>query len=634
MTHSALWFEKSNQPNGFVWKASGEPVAYRRNSLWLAGLLACAWGQAGEPDPHPVTPTHTFGRGFDLDRGTDLSVTLAGIPVNLPSTVWGPGYLDTNIWIAELEGPVQYQRGPYLVEEGGFALAGSVRKDLLATVERPSLTAEYGGAEADRFARMLWMDARPAGAATFSYALEGTRNTHPWDELDSSARLNAAFRLGREDRDRGWNLTILATHERGDGIAPDPLRPEPESEEELHEGDGIRSRRLLLGAGLRTEDGVGVTTRIQAYGGVSAQQSWGDYTYFLRDPEHGDQLELVDRRGFLGLEGGRQWRDRSGLFARWDYQAGFQARVDQVAAAEVFATQDRSRIQPLMQGQAALYHGALFAQGIARLGAGWRASLGLRLDTQRNQVTGTANPGQRSATLVSPKFGLAYRPVPDTEFSLNHGKGFRPGNAFRDPQPMTRATGTDLGAQTRILGPWTGGITLWTLDLDAETGLDPAWNAFVAQGRSRHRGLEWHNVVRQGPWSGELCLAWSQARFRDLPAGQDPVPGAVSQTGFLALGWQSGPLGLKASLKRLGAYALTPDNAVLADPQDALELRATREWRDWSVSVAVLNAFSKRKYNQEYYYLSRLAAEPAAVWDRHVRKADPQAIRLELTRRF
>jgi hypothetical protein len=36
----------------------------------------------------------------------------------------------------------------------------------------------------------------------------------------------------------------------------------------------------------------------------------------------------------------------------------------------------------------------------------------------------------------------------------------------------------------------------------------------------------------------------------------------------------------------------------------------------------------------EYYYLSRLADEPAGAWGRHGRKADPQALRLEICRRF
>jgi hypothetical protein len=630
--------ERSNRSNAFIYLLREDPMAHRGNVVCLAGLLAWGWAAPGwgqEPEAFASpTPAHTFGRGFDLDRGIDFSVTLGGIPANLSSTVWGPGYLDTGVWIPELEGDVQRARGPHRADQDGFAIAGSASRDL-GPVANPSLTAEYGGAEADRFGRLVWLGSRPVRGATFTGALEATRTSRPWDELDPSSKFNGAFRLGREARDRGWNVTVLATRENGDGGAPDPLRAE-EDADELHEGDGLRTRRLLLGAGLRRENASGVTTRFQVYGGVSTMSAWGDYTYFLRDAERGDQLERVDRRQFLGLEASRRWPAWRGPVGEWDLRAGLQARVDCLGAAEVFATQDRARFQPLMRGQADLYQQALYGQAATSLGAGWRASLGWRLDAQSNHVDDTApgNPGNRSGALLSPKLGLAYRPGPDTEFSLDHGGAARPGNAFRDPQPLTRITGTDLGVRTRVLGPWTSGVTLWTLDLQAETGLDPRWDAYVAQGRSRRQGLEWHNVVRQGPWDLELSLDWTHARFRDLPHGQDHVPGALGQTGLLAVGWKGASRAVKVSWKRAGAYALTADNSVLADPQDSVELKLTQAWRDWTFSAGVLNLFSLRKYNQEYFYLSRLNTEPAGVWDRHVRKADPQAVRFEITRRF
>jgi len=55
----------------------------------------------------------------------------------------------------------------------------------------------------------------------------------------------------------------------------------------------------------------------------------------------------------------------------------------------------------------------------------------------------------------------------------------------------------------------------------------------------------------------------------DLPHGQDHVPGALGQTGLLAVGWKGASRAVKVSWKRAGAYALTADNSVLADPRTA-----------------------------------------------------------------
>src|SRR5437667_2962869 len=60
-------------------------------------------------------------RGFNLDHGTDLALTVAGAPVNMPTHAHGQGYSDANFLIPELISGVQYKKGPYYADEGDFA---------------------------------------------------------------------------------------------------------------------------------------------------------------------------------------------------------------------------------------------------------------------------------------------------------------------------------------------------------------------------------------------------------------------------------------------------------------------------------------------------------------------------------
>ncbi len=51
-------------------------------------------------------------RGFNLDHGTDIAITVAGVPLNLPTHAHGQGYADANFVIPELISGVQYKKVP------------------------------------------------------------------------------------------------------------------------------------------------------------------------------------------------------------------------------------------------------------------------------------------------------------------------------------------------------------------------------------------------------------------------------------------------------------------------------------------------------------------------------------------
>ncbi len=119
------------------------------------------------------------------------------------------------------------------------------------------------------------------------------------------------------------------------------------------------------------------------------------------------------------------------------------------------------------------------------------------------------------------------------------------------------------------------------------------------------------------------------------PAGLDHVPGSVPHTGYVGVGWKGRSLSVDLHWRRTGVRPLTRDDSRSADRQDAVALRVQQDWQAWSLALDVLNAFSRKTYNQEYFYTSRLPGEGAGgVADRHLKPADPQTIRVELRRRF
>ena len=63
-----------------------------------------------------------FLRGFDLDHGTDIQLTVDGIPVNMVSHAHGQGYADLHFMIPELVDQVEFAKGVYHAEKGNLPL--------------------------------------------------------------------------------------------------------------------------------------------------------------------------------------------------------------------------------------------------------------------------------------------------------------------------------------------------------------------------------------------------------------------------------------------------------------------------------------------------------------------------------
>jgi len=67
-----------------------------------------------------------FLRGFDIDHGTDISLSVDGMPVNMVSHAHGQGYSDLHFAIPEIVSKIDFGKGPYYANHGDFTTAGYV----------------------------------------------------------------------------------------------------------------------------------------------------------------------------------------------------------------------------------------------------------------------------------------------------------------------------------------------------------------------------------------------------------------------------------------------------------------------------------------------------------------------------
>lgn len=96
-----------------------------------------------------------FLRGYDIDHGTDISISVDGIPVNLVSHAHGQGYADLHFLIPELVKNIDHGKGPYYAMQGNLATAGYVQFETKNKLDKNLLQVETGLFNTQRALAML-----------------------------------------------------------------------------------------------------------------------------------------------------------------------------------------------------------------------------------------------------------------------------------------------------------------------------------------------------------------------------------------------------------------------------------------------------------------------------------------------
>jgi len=599
-------------------------------------------------------------RGFNLDHGTDLSVTVGGAPVNMPTHAHGQGYADLNFLIPEIVRGVQYKKGPYYADEGDFSSAGAVNMDYANVLERN--IAEVG-AGSDGYRRALLAASPSVWGGHFLTAVELFHNDGPWDNPDNFKRLNAVLRYSQGDVLNGWSVTASSYDGTWNSTDQVPLRAIHDNEISrfgaINPTDGGRSYRYSL-VGQWQQTAETTVTKVDAYLIDYKLNLFSDFTFYLDNPEPpfgngtGDQFEQADKRVVSGLKTSRGWYTRLGGHDM-DNTIGLQVRNDNIANVALNHTQDQHVLDVTSQDHVVQTSVGLYFQNGFRWAEKFRSVAGVRTDIYRWDVNSDlqANSGTAHDSITSPKLSFIFGPWAKTEYYLNGGYGFhsndgRGSTITVDPatlqpvskvSPLVRTKGSEVGVRTAILPHWQSSLALWILDIDSELLFVGDAGTTEPSRPSRRDGIEWANYYTPTPWlTFDADLAYSKARFTDSEPGTGNfIPGSpegVASAG-ISIDTLAGFLG-SLRMRYFGPRPLTEDNSVRSKSSTLVDARVGhRFFRSWRAIIDVFNLFDAKVSDIDYYYTSRLQGEPlAGVEDTHTHPAEPREVRFSLVATF
>ncbi len=441
----------------------------------MPGLFAVQHAGGGKANQY-------FVRGFDADHGTDVAIGIDGVPVNMVSHAHGQGYADLHELIPELVSSVDVRKGPYEVFDGDLATAGAIDIHLVDRVDESSASASFGSWNTGRGLVIAGVD---RGTTHAVVAGEAFTTDGPFENPEDLVRMNAYAKVTTQPLD-GLRLTVggNAYGSGWTGSGQIPLR-------EVESGDlGWFATEDPSEGGQSTRRNVYATAEVQPRNNqtffVRAWQSsyrlnlYSNFTFFLNDPEHGDEIEQEDERTLSGFD--TWWRDeeRAGEFT-FTTRLGAQGRQDHIDA-RLFHDENRERLETDVDAH--VDEGRIGAY--AREEIAWRDKLrlvgGARIDHYTFAVDdrldvpadGVSSSGVRDAALISPKANLIVSPWKRLDLFVNFGRGFHSNDArgvvqSTDPvDPLTVATGYETGLRVHDdMGEVA--VAAWALDLDAET---------------------------------------------------------------------------------------------------------------------------------------------------------------------
>jgi outer membrane receptor protein involved in Fe transport len=588
-------------------------------------------------------------RGFNLDHGTDFATTVAGMPVNMPTHGHGHGYSDLNFLIPELASGVQFSKGPYFAEHGDFATAGTANINYTNTLARPIVRVGGGN---DAFGRVLLAAAPSLGRGTLLGALELERSDGPWERPDELRKFNGLIRYTRGDARNALSATLMGY--RGSWNSTDQIPARAVQDGRIGRfglvdpTDGGESSRYSASLEWQRTNGNASTT-LTAYGLKYDLDLFSNFTYFLDDPENGDQFQQTDHRFVSGARLTHRrigrWRDRP-----MQNTVGVQFRNDNISDIGLYHTRERERLDTIREDSVIQTSTGAFAQNETEWTRWLRTLAGVRVDGYRFDVNAgiAENGGTDYAGLVSPKASAVFGPFTKTEIYVNGGFGFHSNDARGatitvDPvtgepasrvTPLARATGAEVGLRTVRIPRMQMTVTAWTLGLDSELVFVGDAGTTDAGRPSRRQGIEVTTYYAPRPWfvfDGDVAI--SKARFTDADPAGDHIPGAVA-TVVSAGATVDSVRNLFGSIRwrYFGPRALVEDDSVRSKATSLVNLTAGYTLTP-SVRLAldVFNLFNRADSEIDYFYTSRLPGEPAGgIDDFHLHPAAPRSVRLNV----
>ena len=581
-----------------------------------------------------------FLRGFDADHGTDLALSIDGVPINLVSHAHGQGFADTNFIIPEVIERVEITKGPYFTNQGDFATAGAVnmvsRDDFEHSAAAFGISGSPGHGAAGYRGLVIASPKFTDLPIKATFAAELGRQNGPFDNPEDWDKYKLFDKLTYAPTPASsLSLTEMSYGGNWHGSGQIPARAVAQGlvsrfgSIDPDEGGNSARHQLTLQYHLRpTEESE---LKAMVYLATYRFNLFSNFTLYLRDPDDGDEIEQIDRRVFYGTKVSYRVLRHAGPIT-FDTTVGGDVRSDDIHG-ELWDTVHRRQVTAVRSNDvhetflAAYFNEEITPAPWLRADVGGRAdALSFAVDDRlMNMDPAAPASGADGAHQLSPKASLIVTPIdrPRAQLDLyaNYGQGFHSNDVrgvFASPAvtPLARARGEEIGARTRLFQRWDLAAALWQLDLASETVWNGDDGTTGASDPTTRKGVEIETRYEVTSWlAADLQLSFTRSRFTTDGENGGGLALAPKQTwaGGLAGRHALGPGLVRGGIRfyGIGDRPATDDGALTAPGFTQLDMHLGYRHRWFDVALDVENLLNGDFRAAQFATVSRLHDEPA-----------------------
>jgi carboxypeptidase-like protein/TonB-dependent receptor-like protein len=580
-----------------------------------------------------------FFRGFDCDHGTDINVSVDGMPVNMVSHAHGQGYADLHFLIPETVESYDFGKGPYYSGYGDFTTAGYLSFNTKDALDKSTISLEGGMQNHWRALAVLNLlsdKAKQKGenlyiAGEYNY-LDGpflfaehykrynlfgkyTTQLGANNKLSISAStFNTTWRASGEIPERAVANGTTAIDDNGNSYIVASPSTLIDRFATIDSGQGGNTNRTNIIAKLTTSLSNNMALENEVYYTRYYFQLHLNSTFYADDSVNGDELLQQESRDMFGY---------NGKLSKINYlknttltsAVGLGARIDRTYGTE-FAniTEQYQPLDTINYGNIAENNINSYIDETLATGK-WLFNVGSRLDYLNFNYQNST----RSNLIASPKVNIQYTVNSKIQFYLKSGKGFHSndtraviGNNGLETLPA--AYGADLGTNWKPIPHLYINAALWYLYLQQEFVLTDD-GTIEPGGKTRREGIDLSARYQFNNWLfANLNVNLANPRLVDSAKGNNYLALAptFTSTGGLDVKFKNGINGgisYRYMHNRAGNenYTLTADGYFIAD----LTLNYTR--KKYEIGISVENLFNTKWNEFEAEEVTRMKGEPAAV---------------------